>query len=179
MTQSEDPDMYTVASTTTAATTTTRVATTGGSSKSRCETTPRPTSSFEEGFVGVAVYCFGEDAFVVLLPREVPPDVEDPIDWAMRLVVAGGGLSEEERADGYFSVFTSISADAYKGVRLSGSDLIVELDDVVQRETGFFTIAGGIWELVNQTGLQFPGVERVVLLIDGIEYCDLVPDLEC
>ncbi|MFQ5523676.1 MAG: hypothetical protein ACE5F5_08870 [Acidimicrobiia bacterium] len=129
--------------------------------------------------MGVAVYCFGEDAFAILLPREVPPDVEDPIDWAMRLLVAGGGLSENERADGYFSVFTSVSADAFIGVRLSGSNLTVELDDVVQQETGFFTIAGGIWELVNQTGLQFSGVDRVVLLIGGIEYCDLVPDIEC
>ena len=54
------------------------------------------------------MYCFGEDALVGLVPRSVPPEVENEIRWALEQLI-DNGPTPEERAQGYFSVFTDIS----------------------------------------------------------------------
>ncbi len=136
------------------------------------------TPDLAEDEVGIALYCFGEDALVGLVPRSVPPGVEDEIQWTLAQLI-DNGATPEERAEGYFSVFTDISMGALLDVLTEGDTLVVNLDPAVQNETGFFTLAGGVWALVSATGLQFPGISEVVVLVGGVEYCEVVDDLAC
>ncbi len=134
--------------------------------------------AFAEDEIGVAFYCFGDDALIGLVPRTVPQDVENPIRWAYEQLVDIGPTAAEREA-GYFSTFSIISEGALNDVHLDGSTLIVDLAPIVENETGFFTTSGGIWALVSATGLQFPQVETVELHINGVRYCEFVDDLNC
>lgn len=143
-----------------------------------CEVDVASPPPIRDDQVGNGLYCFGEDAVIVLIPRDVPSEVEDPIKWAIEDLVYGG-LTDEERTRGYVTAFTERSAGAVLSVRLAGSTLRVDLDTSVERETAFFTLAGGVEAPIVATGLQFPEVEAVELLVSGVPYCEVVPDLSC
>ncbi|MEX1247421.1 MAG: GerMN domain-containing protein [Anaerolineales bacterium] len=101
------------------------------------------------------------EAGLVAVMRELPASVEGEalIGETIRLLISGE-LSNEERAQG---VTTEFPLEGLKltDVRLDGGVLTLTFDDPNFRTSGGACRSGVLWAQIEQTALQFPGVQQV------------------
>lgn len=102
--------------------------------------------------------------------RRVPlPAGVDPLEAAVRAQLAGA--TEADKAAGYQSNFGPGTAGTPFVVRrLDGGLVVVDLHPSVQRQPGVFVSNAEARQLVASLG-QFPGVERVAILVGGRLLC--------
>ncbi len=105
--------------------------------------------------------------------RRVPvPAGADPLEAAVRAQLAGA--TEAEKSAGYQSNFgAGTAATPFTVRRLEGGLAVVDLHPSVQRQPMVFVSNAEARQLVAALG-QFPGVERVAILVGGQLLCRAV-----
>lgn len=102
---------------------------------------------------------------------EIPAGV-DPLEAAVRAQLAGA--TEAEKAAGYQSNFgPGTAATPFTVRRLEGGLAVVDLHPSVQRQPMVFVSNAEARQLVAVLG-QFPGIERVAILVGGQLLCRAV-----
>lgn len=98
---------------------------------------------------------------VLPVEREMPA-TETPIQDAIRLLLRGG-LTEEEKADGFTTEFPLEGLELV-GANLKDGILTLEFSDPFSKTSGGACRAGLLWFQIRKTAEQFPNVKEVHFL---------------